>query len=79
MNRIVHKWRKNAAEEVRVSLDEYKGIDLLHIRVFALPVTGEGEAKPTPKGIAIRVEQFPELVRGIERVKKELGKTREEE
>ena len=72
MSKTIHKWQKNAAEEVRVSLEEYKGIDLVDIRAFVLPATGEGEAKPTPKGIAIRVEQFPELEKGIEKVKKVL-------
>ena len=71
MSKTIYTWRKNAGEEVRVSLEEYKGLELLDIRAYTLPTAGR-EAKPTPKGIAIRVEQFPELMKGIEKVKKEL-------
>ena len=74
MQETVCKFQKNATEEVRFTVVRYKGKDCVDIRCFILPLTGQGEAKPTRKGITLRIEQFPELRKGIERLGDALDK-----
>ncbi|MFC1799405.1 PC4/YdbC family ssDNA-binding protein [Candidatus Eisenbacteria bacterium] len=71
MQDTVHKFQKNAREEVRFTLVEYKGIDCLDIRCYITPVTptDQGEVTPTRKGLTLRVEHLDELERGIKRLK----------
>jgi hypothetical protein len=58
--------RKNAREEVRVSVDEFKGMQLLNIRVW---FAGEdGEMRPGKQGVAVRVELAPDLAQAIREV-----------
>ena len=59
---IIGTIRKNAKEEIRVALDEYRGVQLCDLRVFASFDDGDAERKPTKKGIAFRVEQLPALI-----------------
>ena len=51
---------KNSREEIRVSLTEFKGHQLIDLRVYALD--GD-DANPTKKGIAVKVDKLPELAR----------------
>ena len=54
--------QKNRRETVRVSLSEFKGTDLVDLRVFAPKPGGvEGEVVPTPKGLALSIAKLPEL------------------
>ena len=55
---------KSGTERVRVSAEEFKGRKYLDIRIYF--EGGEGEWKPTKKGVTIqpdKVEEFIELVR----------------
>ena len=58
-NRVVHAFAKNAREDVRVSLSIYKGRSIIDLRVFYRD--GEGEMRPTPRGLSIDRELLPEL------------------
>ena len=64
MDQLIAAFPKNKFEEIRVQIKEFKGYDLLDIRVFA--GTKEGEEKvPTGKGISINVSLFHELKKAI--------------
>jgi hypothetical protein len=59
-------FRKNATEEVRVTRSNFKGFDLVDIRVY-----GEfgGPAKvmmPTKKGLSIQRDQLPTLIAALQ-------------
>jgi hypothetical protein len=58
---------KNKLEEVRIALSQYKGADLLDVRVYAADegVGAYGKKHPTRKGIAIKVSRLPELIAGL--------------
>ena len=57
---LVGRFQKNAREEVRVTLHNYKGNDLLDIRAwYADP---DGEFKPGKRGLSVRVEKLPILL-----------------
>jgi hypothetical protein len=63
-DRIVHTWQKNGREEVRASLETFKGHRLAHVRVYVQDeVNGP---KPTNKGIAVRLEQLPKLKESVD-------------
>lgn len=57
---------KNAREQIRVERQEFKGHDLLNIRVFY--DDGTGEYRPGKQGLAVRVELVPDLIEAITNV-----------
>lgn len=64
MDKIISKFRKNAYEEVQVSLREYQGRQLVDIRIYA-GARGQ-DTVPTKKGISLPIELFAELRRAID-------------
>jgi len=60
---------KNAAEEVRIALSEFRGASLIDLRIFA--DLGDGERRPTKKGLALRIDRLPELIAALERARTE--------
>jgi hypothetical protein len=56
---LVSSFEKNALEEVRISLTEFKGHQLIDLRVYY--ISQDGEPRPTKKGLAISVGLYPEL------------------
>ena len=60
---------KNRLEELRISLTEYRGHDLVDIRVFALPYAGRGTVKAmvaTKKGLALNVAKLSALIAALQ-------------
>jgi len=64
MNKLVASFPKNKFEEVQVQVKEFKGYDLLDIRVYTSPREGV-EKIPTGKGLAINVSHFMDLKKAI--------------
>ena len=54
-------FRKNKTEDVAITIGEFEGHRLVSIRVFA--DVGGDEKRPTKKGVSIRVQLLPELLR----------------
>ena len=71
MSEVIARFEKNSFEEVRISLTEFKGKELIDIRVYYQP-EGEEEMRPTKKGITISPEKFPELQKGLAALEKAL-------
>ena len=67
---VITSFQKNALEEVRVSLSEYKGHNLVDIRIYY--VDDKGEKRPTKKGISLSVELYASLKKAIDEVEKVL-------
>jgi len=65
MNEVISQFTKNAVEEVRVSLTEYRGHKLIDLRVYYEPRDG-GDRLPSKKGLTISVELFPELKKALD-------------
>ena len=57
---------KNAAEEVRVSLSEFKGSQLIDLRIYAEFGAAVGEKQATRKGIALKLAKLPELIEALQ-------------
>ena len=69
MDRVITTFRKNTAEEVRVSIGEYKGKQYASIRVYV--ENDFSEWIPTKKGITLSVDVLPELVRAVKMLEAE--------
>ena len=73
MSELIASFEKNSFEEVRVSLTEFKGKELIDLRIYYQPEEGE-EMRPTKKGITISTEKFPELKKAILSLEKAMQK-----
>ncbi|MCS6985638.1 MAG: transcriptional coactivator p15/PC4 family protein [Leptospiraceae bacterium] len=70
---IIAEWDKNKVEKIRISLGKYKGKKLLDIRVWFL--TEGNNYAPAKKGIALPVEQLPQLMEALAKVEEHLKKS----
>jgi hypothetical protein len=62
---VIATIQKNRRESVRVALSEYKGTNLVDLRVFAPKAGEEGATVPTPKGLSCNVIMLPALCRAL--------------
>lgn len=66
MEKLISKFRKNATEEVVIKFTQFKGHDLLDLRVYYFRDSDEeGESKPSKKGLSISTNLLPELLKGL--------------
>ncbi|MFC1708499.1 transcriptional coactivator p15/PC4 family protein [Candidatus Omnitrophota bacterium] len=71
MIKEIKKFTKNKFQEIRVSITEYQGNDLIDIRTWTMP-KGAEEMVPTGKGVSINVKLYPELKEAVLMMEKEL-------
>jgi Transcriptional Coactivator p15 (PC4) len=57
---------KNNRESVRIALDEFRGLNLIDIRVVAKLDDPSGGLVPTKKGVSLKIERLPELVAALQ-------------
>lgn len=55
---------KNAMEELRISLSEFKGYNLISQRVWYR--ADDGEMRPGKAGVVIRIERLQNLIDGLQ-------------
>lgn len=68
---VIATIEKNAVEEVRVALSEYRGHDLVNLRIWANYDSAGSEKRPTKKGFALRIERLPELIAVLKKAEAE--------
>jgi hypothetical protein len=71
---IIGEIPKNQREDIRVTLSNFKGHDLVGARIWFK--TKDGESRPSSKGITVNVKVLPELIGLLEDAEKkaiELG------
>jgi hypothetical protein len=56
---------KNAAEAIRIPTTTYRGMELVDVRVWTIPITTGEDGRPTRKGLTLRPETWRELVDAI--------------
>lgn len=61
---------KNASEELRIGLDEYRGVEILSLRIWFQPREG-GDRRPGKDGFALRVAKLPELIDALHEIEAE--------
>ncbi|MBK5933129.1 transcriptional coactivator p15 (PC4) [Rhodovulum imhoffii] len=54
---------KNSREEYRITRETFRGHNLAQIRVWFR--ADDGEFRPSSKGVAIRVENLPQVIDGL--------------
>jgi hypothetical protein len=70
IQRLLATIRKNAREEIRISRSEFKGYDIVHIRVW-FKDHDTGEMRPSRHGLAFRAELVDEVIEGLQAAKDE--------
>jgi hypothetical protein len=70
MQKVIKDIEKNASNKIRISLTEFKGYDLIDLRVYY--EDEEGDYKPTKKGIALKPEIIPQVIEGLQEAEKEI-------
>ena len=56
---------KSAIEEVHVDLSEYRGHDLVSVRIWANYDGADEPKRPTKKGVSLKVEKLPQLIAAL--------------
>ena len=72
---IIHQFKKNANERVRISFSTFKGKRLVNLRVYYNAAEEGEDWRPTPKGLTLRRELIPELKEAICKAAEEWEKT----
>ncbi len=67
MNKTVATFQKNKFQQVHVGIREFKGIDLIDIRVFT-QIQGADQMVATAKGISVNIHLLPELKKALDQV-----------
>lgn len=67
MSEVIDHFSKNVREEIFLSLSEYKGHQLIDLRVY-VPGEAEGQWIPTRKGISLGVGLYPAFKRALARL-----------
>lgn len=62
-NLVIAKFEKNKKEEVRLSVETFRGRKIINIRVFYKDDAGAW--KPGKQGLAIAIERFKELAGAV--------------
>lgn len=70
MSVIIKDIRRNDREIIRIEVSEFKGRDLINLRIWYQAVDDRGNVvyKPTQKGVALDVSNYAELLDGVERI-----------
>lgn len=74
MSKLIGTIPKNTLEQIRVGIEEYKGYQLLDIRVYFS--ADDGEPHPTKKGISINLELFDEFYDLVKKAAKEIARVK---
>jgi len=62
---------KNSREDVRIAIDEFRGTQIVDVRVFANFNGDAEERSPTKKGVSLKVERLPALIEALGQAKEE--------
>ncbi len=74
MRKLIGTIPKNTVEQIRVGIEEYKGYQLLDIRVYF--IADDDEPHPTKKGISINLELFDEFYDLVKKAAKEIARVK---
>ena len=70
MNKDIATIKKNSIDEIRVGLSEFKGHNLINIRVYTEIENGK-DMVPTKKGLTCNIRLLPELITALREAEKE--------
>jgi hypothetical protein len=67
---VITEWKRNKHEVGRLTIEEFDGQKLVHLRVWALDK--QGALVPTKRGITIPLDQLARTRKGLREVEKDL-------
>ena len=76
-DKVVASFRRNPTEEVRATLNEFRGRRYMHLRIYYQD--DNGEWKPTRKGVSLPTDFMPELKEAVLALEKALAEEDEAE
>lgn len=70
MGQIIKDIQRNNREIIRIEVSEFKGNELINLRIWYQAIDGNGDViyKPTQKGVAINISHYAELKDGIDKI-----------
>jgi hypothetical protein len=75
MDQTVSIFAKNKFQEVRVGIREFKGNDLVDIRIWTMTQAAE-KMVPTAKGVTVNVHLLPQLLKALQDAEKILKESK---
>ena len=66
-NQVVYEFTKNPMEKVRAELCNFRGKDILNLRVYFDAGDSTEDWRPTKKGLALSVSLIPELKKAVDK------------
>jgi hypothetical protein len=69
MDQTVTVFAKNKFQEVHVGIREFKGNDLVDIRIWTI-AQGVDQMVPTAKGVSININLLPQLIKALQDTEK---------
>lgn len=75
MDQTVSVFPKNKFQEVRVGIREFKGNDLVDIRIWTM-TQGAEQMVPTAKGVTVNVHLLPKLLSALQDAEKILKESK---
>ena len=70
MNKLISTIAKHSIDEIRVEVSEFKGYDLVGIRIWT-ELENSKDKVPTKRGISVNVRLLPELREALEKTERE--------
>ena len=71
MDKTISTFSKNKFQEIRVGIREFKGNDLIDIRIWTM-TQGTEEMVPTAKGVSMNISLLKDLKKAIAEVEETL-------
>ena len=71
MEQTIAVIEKNGVEDVHIELSEYRGYDLVSVRIYANYDTDEAPKRPTKKGVTLKVENLPDLIAALQEAERQ--------
>ena len=75
MDKTVTVFKKNKFQEIRVGIREFKGNDLIDIRIWTM-TQGSEDMVPTAKGVSLNINLLSDLKKSIEEVERVLKESK---
>jgi len=67
---LIDEFSRNSIEVVKTRFTKWQGREFLDVRVWVSPHPGSREAKPTHKGICLRLDLVPKLLESLSKAQK---------
>lgn len=70
MSNIIKDIQRNNSEIIRIEVSEYKGNELINLRIWYQAIDDKGDVtyKPTQKGVTLNISKYQELKEAVDKL-----------